>query len=70
MRNNDIANLTIVEGHDGLIVVGGATARRRAEAAAQGMALFRVPKVRAGWGYRQRPLGGPGSAGLTPWDLR
>ena len=38
VRNNDIANLTIVEGDDGLIVIDCATA---VEAAAQGMALFR-----------------------------
>jgi alkyl sulfatase BDS1-like metallo-beta-lactamase superfamily hydrolase len=38
VRNNDIANVTIVEGDDGLIVIDCATS---VEAAAQGMALFR-----------------------------
>jgi alkyl sulfatase BDS1-like metallo-beta-lactamase superfamily hydrolase len=38
VRNNDIANVTIVEGDDGLIIIDCATS---VEAAAQGMALFR-----------------------------
>ncbi len=38
VRNNDIANLTIIEGDDGLIVIDCTTG---VEAAAQGMALFR-----------------------------
>ncbi len=38
VRNNDIANLTIVEGDDGLIIIDCATS---VEAAAQGLALFR-----------------------------
>ena len=38
VRNNDIGNLTIVEGDDGLIVIDCTTS---VEAAAQGMSLFR-----------------------------
>ena len=38
VRNNDLANLTIVEGNDGLIIIDCTTG---VEPAAQGMALFR-----------------------------
>ena len=38
VRNNDLANLTIVEGDDGLIIIDCTTG---VEAAAQGLALFR-----------------------------